>query len=87
MHPVLILDIELSYTNLNTLQMLNFRTVNLVNVENNYFRVSAIDTSNSTCARMEYYTALLDNGKIEIRTYVEPRRGKCMAFRRLFSMK
>ena len=57
--------------------------VNLVNVEENYFRVSAIDTSNSTCARMEYYTALLDNGKIEIRMYVEPRRGKYMAFRRL----
>ena len=45
--------------------------VNLLNVEENYFRVSAIDTSNSTCASMEYYTALLDNGKIEICTYVE----------------
>ena len=38
--------------------------VNLVNVEENYFRVSAIDTS-SSCARMEYYTALLNNGKID----------------------
>ena len=57
--------------------------VNLVSVEENYFRVSAIDTSNSTCARMEYYTALLDNGKIKIYMYIGPRRGKYMAFRRL----
>ena len=44
--------------------------VNFVNVEENYFRVSAIDASNSTCARMEYYTALLDNGKIYRTTHV-----------------
>ena len=39
--------------------------VGFVNVEENYFRVSAIDASDSTCASMEYYTALLDNGKAE----------------------
>ena len=36
--------------------------VNFVNVEENYFRASAIDTNKSACARMDYYTALLDNG-------------------------
>ena len=39
--------------------------VGFVNVEENYLRVSAIDASDSTCARMDYYTALLDNGKAQ----------------------